>query len=116
MTTSDDSPAGNRAAAIALMGDEEIFLEVAAMFVADTPRMLDELGQALAASDWPALTRVAHTLKGLFATFAAKAGETAARQLEASARAGNPEGNCTDLATEVRRQAQRLIDELSAGT
>jgi signal transduction histidine kinase/DNA-binding NarL/FixJ family response regulator len=116
MTTSDDSPAGNRAAAIELMGDEEIFLEVAAMFVADTPRMLDELGQALTASDWPALTRIAHTLKGLFATFAAKGGETAARQLEASARAGNPEGNCTDLATEVRRQAQRLIDELSAGT
>lgn len=116
MTTSEEAPAGNRAAAIALMGDEEIFHEVAAMFVADTPRMLDELGQALAASDWPALTRSAHTLKGLFATFAAKAGETAARQLEAGARAGNPEGNCADLAAEVRRQAHRLIGELSAGT
>ncbi len=115
-TASDATPAGNRAAAIAMMGDEEIFREVAAMFVADTPRMLDELGQTLAAGDWPALTRVAHTLKGLFATFAAKAGETAARQLEAGARAGNPEGNCTDLAAEVRHQAQRLISELSAGT
>jgi len=116
MTASEDTPAGNRTAAIALMGDEEIFNEVAAMFVADMPRMLDELGQALAASDWPALTRSAHTLKGLFATFAAKAGETAARNLEACARAGNPEGNCADLAAEVRRQAQRLVGELSAGT
>lgn len=115
MTASEETPAGNRAAAIAMMGDEEIFREVAAMFVADTPRMLDELGQALAAGDWPALTRSAHTLKGLFATFAAKAGETAARQLEAGARAGNPEGNCADLAAEVQRQAHRLIGELSAG-
>ncbi len=114
MTAIEESPAGNRAAAIAMMGDEEIFREVAAMFVADTPKMLDELDQALAASDWPALTRVAHTVKGLFATFAARSGEIAARQLEASARAGNPEGDCANLTGEVRRQAERLMRELSA--
>jgi HPt (histidine-containing phosphotransfer) domain-containing protein len=97
-----------------MMGDEEIYLEVAAMFVADAPGMLGELDQALAAGDWPALTRVAHTLKGLLATFAAESGEAAARQLEAGARAGNPEGNCANLTAEVRRQAERLIVELSA--
>jgi signal transduction histidine kinase/DNA-binding response OmpR family regulator len=114
MATSENSPAGNRAAAIALMGDEEIFREVATMFVADAPKMLDELNQALAASDWPALTRIAHTLKGLLATFAAKAGEAVARQLEAGARANNAGGDCAHLTDEVRRQTERLIKELSA--
>jgi signal transduction histidine kinase/DNA-binding response OmpR family regulator len=113
MTASEDSPAGNRAAAIALMGDEDIFREVATMFVADAPKMLDELNQALAANDWPALTRVAHTLKGLLATFAAKAGEAVARQLEASARANNAGGDCAHLTDAVRRQTERLIEELS---
>ena len=110
----EGGPAGNRSAAIAMMGDEEIYLEVAAMFVADAPGMLSELDQALAAGDWPALTRVAHTLKGLLATFAAKSGEATARQLEASARAGNAEGNCAELADALRHQAQRLMQELSA--
>ena len=113
-TATGDSPAGNRAAAIAMMGDEEIYLEVAAMFVTDAPGMLSELDQALAAGDWPSLTRVAHTLKGLFATFAAKSGEAAARQLEAGARAGNAEGNCAELADALQHQTRRLMQELSA--
>jgi signal transduction histidine kinase/DNA-binding response OmpR family regulator len=113
-TVTEESQAGNRTAAIAMMGDEEIYLEVAAMFVADAPGMLSELDQALAAGDWPSVTRVAHTLKGLLATFAANSGEAAARQLEASARAGNAEGNCAELADALRHQTRRLMQELSA--
>ncbi len=111
----DDSPACDRAAAIAMMGDEEIFREVAAMFVGDAQKQLRELDQTLATGDWPGLTRVAHTFKGLFGTFVCRTGEDAARSLEAAARAGNADASCASLAGTVHRQVERLTRELIRG-
>ncbi|NTV95005.1 MAG: response regulator, partial [Thiobacillus sp.] len=61
----------DRATAIERLGDdEEMFAQVAEVFVADVPNLVAELDAALAAGDVDALMRVGHTLKGLFATFA----------------------------------------------
>ena len=95
-----------------MMGDESLFDEVAGMFVADVPGYLAEMDAALAAADADRLARTAHTVKGLFATFAAAAGETIARQLEQAARSGNLAG-CGELAASVRTQAEALAAALA---
>jgi signal transduction histidine kinase/CheY-like chemotaxis protein/HPt (histidine-containing phosphotransfer) domain-containing protein len=93
-------PLFDRAAAIENMGDAELFDELAGMFVVDAPNLAGEVEVALAAADAPRLARAAHTLKGLFATFVSVRGETVARQLEQTARAGDLAA-CSDLATKV---------------
>jgi len=47
-----------------LGGDEELFAEVAGVFRDDSPKMLDDLKQAIAANDAVAVRRTAHGLKG----------------------------------------------------
>jgi len=108
-------PVFDHAVALAMMGDEGLFQEVASMFVASAPTSIEELGAALAAADRPGLKRAAHTLKGLFATFAASDGETAARQLELAA--ADPVvdmGTCTELVAAVRAHAQELREALAS--
>ena len=77
-----NKPVFDHAAALERIGDAEVLQNVAAMFVASAPTDIRALEAALATGDWLALRRVAHTLKGLFATFAASDGEQAARELE----------------------------------
>jgi signal transduction histidine kinase/CheY-like chemotaxis protein/HPt (histidine-containing phosphotransfer) domain-containing protein len=105
----------DRAAAVDMMGDEALFDELAALFVTDGPTYLRDLEEALAEGDWPRLARAAHTLKGLFATFAAAEGQAQAQQLEAGAHAGDAV-RCRELAPSVAGQANRLIDALAAGS
>ena len=84
-----------------------------AIFVNNAPNQVRELDQALAAGDWPGLTCLAHTWKGLFGTFVAPTGQEAARRLEAAARAANADANCAVLADTVRQQVERLTRELA---
>ncbi|MEW6512737.1 MAG: ATP-binding protein [Pseudomonadota bacterium] len=102
----------DRAAALAMMGDEELLDEVAGMFVADVPGYLAEIDAALAAGDKDKLARAAHTVKGLFATFVSPAGQSVALQLEQDARAGNLAG-CGELAAAVRTHAEALAGALA---
>jgi CheY-like chemotaxis protein/HPt (histidine-containing phosphotransfer) domain-containing protein len=102
----------DRKAAIAMMGDEILFVEVAGMFVADAPGYLDEIDAALAAGDADRLARAAHTVKGLFATFVAPAGQSVASQLEQTARDGNLAA-CGELATAVRAKSEALSAALA---
>jgi signal transduction histidine kinase/CheY-like chemotaxis protein/HPt (histidine-containing phosphotransfer) domain-containing protein len=102
----------DRKAAIAMMGDESLFDEVAGMFVADAPGYLDEIDAALAAGDADRLARAAHTVKGLFATFVAPAGQSVAMQLEQTARGGNLAA-CGELATAVRVKTEVLSAALA---
>jgi len=105
-------PIYDRAAALAMMGDEELLDEVAGMFVTDVPGYLAEIDTALAAGDAEKLARAAHTVKGLFATFAAPAGQSVALQLEQDARAGNL-ACCGELAAAVRTHAEALATALT---
>ena len=106
-------PIFDRTAAIAMMGDAELFEELATMYIADVPGYLRDLDAALAAADGDGLTRSAHTLKGLFATFAAAPGQAIAQRLEQSARDGNTSA-CAELVATVRAHAEALAVVLKA--
>ncbi|HTS78823.1 MAG TPA: Hpt domain-containing protein [Bryobacteraceae bacterium] len=68
-------------------GDAELLREVAALFLADYPRVLEDLRDAIARSDAQALERTAHGLKGSVSTFGAQQAMEAARTLESLGRA-----------------------------
>lgn len=104
----------NRAEALAMIGDdEELFAEIAGIFVADAPGYLTDMNDALAQSDWSRLGRVAHTLKGLCATFTAPHAEADARRLEVAANAQDTEA-CSRLVPVVTGQTEALVVALTA--
>jgi HPt (histidine-containing phosphotransfer) domain-containing protein len=81
------------------------------MYIADYPGYLRELEAAATAADKERLGRAAHTLKGLFATFAAPAGESLAKQLEQAARNGEVT-NCGEMVVALRAQTEALAGAL----
>jgi two-component system sensor histidine kinase/response regulator len=103
----------DRAAAIAMMGDEELFEQLAEMYIADYPGYLRELEAAATAADKERLGRAAHTLKGLFATFVAPAGESLAKQLEQAARNGDFM-SCGEMVVALRTHTKALAGALKA--
>ncbi|MDR0997292.1 MAG: Hpt domain-containing protein [Zoogloeaceae bacterium] len=103
----------DRDLAISMMGDAALFDELTLMFVDDAPGYLAELDSALAAGHFEDLARTAHTLKGLFATFAAEAFRERALDLEMAAKAGDAE-LCRDLIPQVKENVQALSAAFSA--
>jgi signal transduction histidine kinase/CheY-like chemotaxis protein/HPt (histidine-containing phosphotransfer) domain-containing protein len=102
----------DRSAVIEMLGDEDLFKELAGMFITDMPTYLTELDDALAAGDWPRLARSAHTLKGLFATFVASAAEQDGRHLEQAA--NNADAPlCAQLVPVVRSHTEALAGALA---
>ena len=69
-------------------GDLELLKEIAALFLDEYPRVLDEIHKALATGDAPMLERAAHGLKGSVANFGARGAVDAAFQLEQLGKAG----------------------------
>jgi CheY-like chemotaxis protein len=102
----------DRAAVIDMLGDEDLFKELASMYIADAPGYLTELDAALAAEDWPRVARSAHTLKGLFATFAASEAERDGRLLEQGATNGDAV-QCAQFAPLVRTHTEALANALA---
>ena len=79
----------DRATALARVGgDLELLKEIAALFLDEYPRALDDMHKALAAGDAHTLERAAHGLKGSVANFGAPAAVDAAFQLEQAGKAG----------------------------
>ena len=68
-------------------GDEELLKEIAGIFLAEYPSLIQEIRVALAKSDPEALERSAHSLKGSVANFEARPAVEAASKLEAMGRA-----------------------------
>ncbi|SFX43787.1 hybrid sensor histidine kinase/response regulator [Marinospirillum alkaliphilum] len=86
-------------------GDEELLLEVLAMFMGGLPEHLAQLEAAVAESRLQQVAEVAHTLKGLLGTFCATEAVEAVLALELAAKQGqNPEA----LLTQVQEQLARL--------
>jgi len=80
----------DRAAALSrLEGDAELLSELAAIFLEDSPRLMQKLREAIDRLDSEELARTAHTLKGSVGNFAALPALEAAQHLEAVAKAGN---------------------------
>jgi HPt (histidine-containing phosphotransfer) domain-containing protein len=78
----------DRATALARVGgDLELLKEIAALFLDEYPRALDDMRRALATGDAKTLERSAHGLKGSVANFGARAAVDAAFQLEQFGRA-----------------------------
>lgn len=102
----------NRAEALArLDGDEALFGEMAAMFVAECDSYCAALTGALAARDAAQLRREAHTVKSLLATFSFESGRLLALQLEQLTAAGSFEGAeplTRDLVAATRQLAAAL--------
>jgi two-component system sensor histidine kinase/response regulator len=69
-------------------GDVELLREIAALFIEDCPRALQELRHAVDQGDSPKIENAAHCLKGSVANFGAKLAVDAAFRLERMGRAG----------------------------
>lgn len=65
-----------------LGGDEELFRELCEIFLQESPKLLQKLGQAIAESDAEAVMRAAHSLKGELGYLGAVEALQAARALE----------------------------------
>ena len=104
----------NRAEALErLGGDEELFADVASMFIADGENYCVALQAALVAADAVALRREAHTIKSMLATFSYEAGRELAMRLEHLAASGSLTG-ADSLTAEVVMAVRKLVETLSA--
>ena len=65
-----------------LGGDEELYLEIANVFLIDTPRQLQILRDSLQRDDRNEFTRIAHSLKSASGTIGAEAMRHVAAKLE----------------------------------
>ena len=116
---SESAPAAlrrcDRAEAVArLEGDEELFAMLVKMFSDDLPNYLQRLNAALAGQDMEALSREAHTLKGLLATFSAGRGTALALELETRAKGGHVE-TLGVLVRQLQEELELVRQELLAG-
>jgi HPt (histidine-containing phosphotransfer) domain-containing protein len=65
-----------------LEGDQELLDELVVLFLADCPRLLEEIRSAAARGDTSRFLRAAQTLKGSVSNFCAPAATEAAQALE----------------------------------
>ena len=99
-------------------GDLDFFNEVAAVFLEDYPRLLDQLRDARAREDLQALRTTAHAFKGAISHFTDGEAYAAAAALERAAEAGQPDDVCADaLRVEgvIASFAAALVAALDAG-
>jgi len=88
-------------------GDEELLKEIAGIFLAEYPALIQDIRIALAKSDPEALERSAHSLKGSVANFEARPAVEAALKLEAMGRAGK-----LDRAQAALTELEAILDAL----
>lgn len=83
----DPHPVLNREEAIAICsGDEELFLEMAALFIIDAAGLIEKAQAALSAGDTEVIAESAHAAKGIAANICAGPFKEAAHQLQMAAR------------------------------
>jgi len=92
-------------------GSEAVLRDLAAVFLAEHPRMMAELRTAIDAGSSPDLRRTAHTLKGSAAVFAATPTVDAAQRLEKLAEAGTL-AEAEPLHADLERETERLVSAL----
>ena len=63
--------------------------ELLDIFLADTPKRIQEIDTSLAAADIPTLTRAAHSIKGSSSNFGASVLVAVAKEMEAAAKASD---------------------------
>ncbi|MBD3419180.1 MAG: hypothetical protein GF398_03580 [Chitinivibrionales bacterium] len=93
-------------------GDLEIYDEVAAAYLEETPRLLQELSADIANGDATSLERHAHSLKSTSRTVGAMLLGSHAEKLEFGARRANLENPASMLA-EIQRVYQHVQAQLT---
>ena len=112
-SSSDHSPVFDLEATLTRVdGDESFLKELAAIFLEDTPQLLEEIRKASAKRDFPGLNHAAHALKGSISNFAAQPSFEAAFLLELLAKEGNLDA-AISAADDVTRRTGELLSELS---
>jgi len=94
-----------------LEGDRDLFSELAALFKAESPKMLDEARRAVASKNSSQLQHQAHTLKGAASNLGATGVSDAASELEKAARAGDM-AHAGELLNALEKQVGLLFSEL----
>jgi PAS domain S-box-containing protein len=92
-------------------GDRRVLRELVRLFLADCPRRLAEIKEAIRRGDAGALGRAAHTLKGSIGNFAAKSAFAAAQRLEIMSRdidLDNVGKACVTLESELALLSEEL--------
>jgi HPt (histidine-containing phosphotransfer) domain-containing protein/CheY-like chemotaxis protein len=69
--------------------DNDLMAEIIDLFLSEAPCQIVEMRDALAATEFERLARVAHTIKGSFATLHAEPARSHAQQLETAAKASD---------------------------
>jgi CheY-like chemotaxis protein/HPt (histidine-containing phosphotransfer) domain-containing protein len=111
----DDTPVWDRETALnKVEGDVELLREIAGLFAAQAPSLLDQIQDASRRGDAHALERSAHSLKGSVATFGAQRAFELARDLEMRGRAGNLEGT-GEVFVRLEHEISRLEGALETG-
>lgn len=107
----------DKSEAIGRLGDDEqLFLDMANMFISETETYCTALEDALKSGDSMALRREAHTVKSLFATFSCEAGRELAMRLERLAATGCIDGAdllTLDVLAAIRQLSEALAGDLS---
>lgn len=85
--------------------DENLLHEIALVFIEDVPGIAAEIEAACLRNDFADVARLAHSLKGLCATFGAEPARTFAQRLELDA------ANCRPAVT--MEKIQVLVDSLN---
>lgn len=93
-------------------GDTELLAEIAGLFLAEYPGLMDELRDALANGDASKLERTAHALKGSVANFGAKPAVDSALAIERAGRSGDVE-LARGLIGSLEQALERLHSELA---
>jgi CheY-like chemotaxis protein len=92
-------------------GNRQLLRKLVRLFLADCPRRLAEIKQAIRRGDAGALRISAHTLKGSVGNFAAKNALAAAQRLEIMGRDGNLD-NAGEARMTLESELARLTEEL----
>ncbi len=110
----DLPPALDRRTALKqLGGDEELFAEIAGLFVADAPGLLDAIRAGVEAGDADAVKRAAHTLKGSSGCVGGTHVAAAAARLEALGAAADLSDAAAPVET-LSSELTRLLGALAA--
>jgi PAS domain S-box-containing protein len=109
-------PAFDRPALLAnIGGDSELLEEIVGLFLADAPRRVSAIREAVANRDGTSLRFAAHALRGSAANFRAGAVVDAARRLEAAGSNGNLE-EAEQVLAELESEMERLTPQLTSFT
>lgn len=91
-----------------LDGDIDLLKEISAIFVADCPRLLSQIRQAITLGDSCALARAAHCLKGAVANLTAQEVTESARRLESMGEKGDL-SHAEEAYNQLVERLERLI-------